>query len=207
MTAMIQGRIRVPHGGASLSVKAGVIALVVSSHLLLILLGSVQLHGNIVVPHELTVSLETSEQLPQSILLPPYKISTMPLPEPLAEPSPLAVASVPQEQPVSVAAVTPVLADAEPDYKAAYLHNTPPSYPLVARRMGLQGRVVLSVEVLAEGVCGQINIHQSSGHPMLDSAALQAVKTWRFMPARQAGSAVNKWFMIPIQFSLKDQAA
>ena len=73
--------------------------------------------------------------------------------------------------------------------------------------MGLQGKVVLNVEVLAEGLCGQANVHQSSGHEMLDNAALKTVKTWKFIPARQAGRAITKWFKVPIQFTLKDNEA
>lgn len=113
-----------------------------------------------------------------------------------------AVASV--EQP---AAAPAIVASTEPDYKAAYLNNPPPSYPLAARRMGMQGRVVLQVEVLAAGVSGQVSIQHTSGFPVLDNAALQAVKSWRFQPATQAGRAVDKWFMIPVQFSLKEQSA
>ena len=94
----------------------------------------------------------------------------------------------------------------EPDYKASYLNNHL-AYPLAARRMGLQGRVVLNVEVLAEGLCGQVNVRQSSGHEILDNAAMQSVKTWKFIPAHHAGDAVTKWFMVPIQFSLKDGEA
>jgi len=105
-----------------------------------------------------------------------------------------------------VAPGAPVTHDAEPDYKASYLNNRL-DYPLAARRMGLQGRVVLNVEVLAEGLCGQVNVHQSSGHEILDNAAMQSVKTWKFIPARHAGGAVTKWFMVPILFSLKDGEA
>ena len=82
--------------------------------------------------------------------------------------------------------------------------NKAPSYPHMARRMGLQGKVVLNVEVLANGSCGQINIAQSSGHAALDNNALSAVKTWHFIPATQAGKAINKWHQVPIIFSLKD---
>ena len=82
--------------------------------------------------------------------------------------------------------------------------NKAPSYPHIARRMGLQGKVVLNVEVLANGSCGQINIAQSSGHTALDNNALSAVKTWHFIPATQAGKAINKWHQVPIIFSLKD---
>lgn len=156
-------------------------------------------------------------QAPQPVIAQPRKSSVPPLPasEKIAEQATVA----PAEQSVTVAApsvapaapsiatVAPAVADSEPDYKAAYLNNPPPVYPMVARRNGLQGRVLLSVEVLADGVCGQINIQKSSGYAMLDNAALQTVKSWRFLPARQAGHAVDKWFMIPVQFSLKDNAA
>ena len=93
----------------------------------------------------------------------------------------------------------------EPSYKAFYrLKNESPSYPVAARRMGLQGKVILNVEVLADGSCGQVNVAQSSGHTMLDDNALKTVRTWHFIPARQAGEAINKWFKVPIIFSLKD---
>ena len=93
----------------------------------------------------------------------------------------------------------------EPSYKAFYhLKNASPSYPFAARRMGLQGKVILNVEVLADGSCGQVNVAQSSGHTMLDNNALETVRAWHFIPARQAGEAINKWFKVPIIFSLKD---
>lgn len=95
-----------------------------------------------------------------------------------------------------------VLPDIEPDYKAAYLNNPRPTYPPAARRMELQGRVMLNVEVLTDGLCGRIQVLKSSGHEMLDNAALQTVKKWRFVPARHAGMAVVKWCQVPIKFAL-----
>lgn len=97
--------------------------------------------------------------------------------------------------------------DSAPDYRAAYLNNPAPAYPLSARRRGMQGRVVLNVEVLAEGSCGQVSIQQSSGHEVLDQAALQTVKGWRFTPARHLGQAVTRQFLVPITFAFKDDAA
>ena len=94
--------------------------------------------------------------------------------------------------------------DREPDYQAAYLKNPVPSYPMVARRMGWQGRVVLNVEVLASGLPGQVKLYQSSGHDVLDNAAIKAVSSWRFVAARQNGQAVAKWFLVPIPFILKE---
>lgn len=111
------------------------------------------------------------------------------------------------EPPVQAAAPVvmpeaPPLPDVEPDYKAAYLNNPRPPYPMSARRLGLQGKVVLNVEVLAEGMCGRLNVLKSSGYEMLDNAAVRTVKEWRFVPARHGGQAVTRWFQVPIKFSL-----
>lgn len=136
---------------------------------------------------------------------------------PLAAPSPpslLPAESAPvQAQPVATRplpaepapgraeiAVTP------PDLRAAYLSNPRPPYPLAARRLGVEGRVMLRAEILESGGCGRISVAQSSGHELLDQAALQAVKQWHFVPARRGGEAVAAWAEIPIRFSLRDEA-
>jgi len=111
------------------------------------------------------------------------------------------VATAPAANPVEVSQP-----EVEPDYKASYLNNHL-TYPLAARRMGIQGRVVLNVEVLAEGVSGEVKVHQSSGYEVLDRAALESVKGWRFVPASRAGQPFTKRFLIPIQFLLKDSEA
>jgi len=100
---------------------------------------------------------------------------------------------------------TPIAAglpDREPDYRATYLNNPQPAYPLVARRMGWQGRVVLDVEVLADGMAGAVAVQQGSGRDILDEAALRAVRSWRFVPARSGGISVARHFLVPIAFSL-----
>ena len=77
-------------------------------------------------------------------------------------------------------------------------------YLMVARRMDWQGRVVLNVEVLASGLPGQVKLQQSSGHAVLDNAAIKAVSGWRFVAAHQGGQNVTKWFLVPIPFILKE---
>jgi protein TonB len=117
---------------------------------------------------------------------------------------------VKEETPPIPQDVTPpsqVVLDAEPDYRADYLNNPRPPYPLVARRMGYHGKVVLNVEVLAEGKAGQVLLQESSGYEILDNAALQTVKTWRFSPARRFGQPVTLWFLVPIRFSLEGNEA
>ena len=103
--------------------------------------------------------------------------------------------------PATAVATMPV--DTEPDYAASYLKNFQPVYPMLARRMGWRGKVILNVEVLADGRCGEAQVFQSSGHKILDDAALDSVRNWRFVPARHAGKATSQWFKIPINFSLE----
>ena len=133
----------------------------------------------------------------------PQQIQPVPDARPVAEPSP-PMPTVASSEPTQPVQATPSLPDRDPDYQAAYLNNPPPPYPMTARRMGWQGRVVLNVEVLASGLPGQVKLQQSSGHDVLDTAAIKAVSGWRFIAARQSGQAVTKWFLVPIPFILKE---
>ena len=87
--------------------------------------------------------------------------------------------------------------------KAAYLHNPPPAYPLSARRNGEEGTVTLRVLVARDGAPASIVVQRSSGHARLDRSALEAVKAWRFVPAREHGEAVETWMLVPIVFRLE----
>jgi protein TonB len=71
-----------------------------------------------------------------------------------------------------------------------------------ARRRGEQGTVMLRVFVTTDGLPSRVNIETTSGSSALDAAALDAVKTWRFVPARQGGQAVEAWVLVPIVFRL-----
>ncbi len=117
--------------------------------------------------------------------------------------APRVPASAP-EAPIRLATVSKARAS-EADYVARYLHNPPPPYPWQARRMGIEGRVVLRVEILQSGNAGHIEIRQSSGHELLDQAAIKAVGGWRFDPARIAGTPIIAWADVPISFRLTDR--
>ena len=95
------------------------------------------------------------------------------------------------------AAVTP------PAFNAAYLHNPPPVYPLVARRNGEQGTVTLRVLVTREGAPAQVSVEKTSGSGHLDHAALETVRTWRFVPARRGMEPIEAWVLVPIVFRLE----
>lgn len=83
------------------------------------------------------------------------------------------------------------------------LHKVEPTYPENARRQNLEGKVVVRLEVSKNGSVAQVAIEQSSGQQALDSAALAAVKNWRFVPARDANDAPMRSFTtVPVVFKL-----
>jgi len=84
-----------------------------------------------------------------------------------------------------------------------YAENPKPLYPREARKKGFQGEVVLKVEVLSNGLVGQVEVKTSSGHEILDRSALSAVKHWKFFPAKRGESAISFWVNIPIKFQLQ----
>lgn len=89
-------------------------------------------------------------------------------------------------------------------FDAAYLNNPPPVYPPVARRRGEAGTVRLRVAVSAEGLPDAVSLQLGSGSHWLDRAALEAVRRWRFVPARRDGTAVASTIIVPIVFRLED---
>jgi protein TonB len=83
----------------------------------------------------------------------------------------------------------------------AYGVNPEPPYPIAARRMGLQGTVVLRVVVGADGRPLDVSIVQSSGHAILDTSAADTVRSrWRFVPARRDGIPIEDTVQVPIRF-------
>jgi protein TonB len=96
-------------------------------------------------------------------------------------------------------------ASAQEGYSEAmprYRENRPPVYPGAARQRGYEGDVLIAAEVRADGRIGAVRVKRSSGYASLDSSALEAVRAWRFEPARRMGASVDAWVEIPIRFKL-----
>ncbi|MFV0438270.1 MAG: TonB family protein [Desulfopila sp.] len=83
-----------------------------------------------------------------------------------------------------------------------YRQNSQPPYPVMARRRGYEGEVLLRVLVNTSGSVAEIKIKRSSQHPSLDQAAVTTVKNWSFIPASEDGRPVSLWIDIPIAFRL-----
>ena len=180
-----------------------VVSLVILLHLLVFASYYLQPEAPAVLVNEMSISF-ANMQMQQADVIPQPKPKPRE-PDPVPSEAPAVKETPPEVQ--NATPPSPVVLDAEPDYKADYLNNPRPPYPMVARRMGYHGKVVLDVEVLSEGKAGDVKLHQSSGYDILDNAALQTVKTWRFTPARRFGQAVTQRFLVPIKFSLEDNAA
>ena len=84
-----------------------------------------------------------------------------------------------------------------------YLDNTPPIYPIIARRRGYEGTVVLDVLVDKNGMVSDLRVFISSGYEILDSAALSSVKKWLFEPGLIGNEKKEMWVRVPICFQLK----
>jgi protein TonB len=98
-----------------------------------------------------------------------------------------------------VSATQPLI-EAFPNYRS----NPLPKYPHLARQKHWQGVVWLLVDVSADGLVVDLRLEKSCGYRVLDKAASQAVRRWKFSPARRAGLVVESQVRIPVRFRLED---
>ena len=79
-----------------------------------------------------------------------------------------------------------------------------PKYPSSSRRAGHQGTTIITFVVGTSGRVTSARVTKSSGHAALDQAAISAVRTWRFTPARSGlGHAVPYTYKQSIPFRLE----
>ncbi|MFA0555292.1 MULTISPECIES: energy transducer TonB [unclassified Vibrio] len=79
---------------------------------------------------------------------------------------------------------------------------TPPNYPRQARRRGVEGVATYEIWLDAEGKQIKQALVNSSGALMLDNAALDAIKQWKFSPHTVNGRAIAHRVQIPVRFRL-----
>lgn len=89
-----------------------------------------------------------------------------------------------------------------PTVNPAWGTRPPTVYPVVSRRLGEQGEVLLGLHVLADGRIAEVEVRRSSGHPRLDRAAMDAARRWRLLPARRDGQPVELWHEWLVAFRL-----
>jgi protein TonB len=132
----------------------------------------------------------------------PTAVPAFTMPQAAPEPPPAepkAVAAAPAPAPPAPAREVPIT---PPVHDAAYLNNPKPRYPMVASKRGIEGTVHVRVHVSRDGRPLQVALDRTSGSPLLDNAALDAVRGWRFVPARRGQEAVEQAVTVPIVFKL-----
>ena len=87
-------------------------------------------------------------------------------------------------------------------YKIGSIKNPHPPYPIVARKKGLQGKLILKVSINNDGSVKTVVIGKSSGHKILDKVSKETIEKWVFIPAKKMGEAVEDNIKVPIRFVL-----
>jgi len=89
-------------------------------------------------------------------------------------------------------------------YKIGSINNPHPPYPLIARKKGFEGKLILEVLVNEDGSVKNTRIQKSSGYEILDTVSKETVKKWTFIPAKKKGKPVEDQVRVPIKFVLTD---
>jgi periplasmic protein TonB len=192
----------------------GTVAAVVAAHAAILLAASTIVPAgqlaDLVQPLTVRLVEWQQEAPPQPAAEPPRPMPVKPQhPVVLASAAPLTAGQPVVSEVVAIQAavlpaptfVAPPLVEAR--FDAAYLNNPKPAYPAASRRLGEEGRVVLRVQVNAEGQADAVDIKVSSGFPRLDAAAREAVARWRFVPARRGEIPFPSAVLVPVVFNLE----
>ncbi|MCA9472683.1 MAG: TonB family protein [Nitrospirales bacterium] len=82
-------------------------------------------------------------------------------------------------------------------------HSVRPVYPRLAKEQGWEGTVLVKILVRTDGIPDHVTIQKSSGHQVLDDAAMEAIRQWRFAPAMDGNFPVEKYLQVPLKFGLQ----
>src|SRR5512146_1463492 len=80
------------------------------------------------------------------------------------------------------------------------MHKVEPLYPIIAQRAHVQGTVELKAIISKEGTIQ--NLQLVKGHPLLVSAAIDAVKQWRYRPYILNGEPIEVETTVLVNFHL-----
>ena len=109
----------------------------------------------------------------------------------------------PGEQENSAAAAAEVChASEEATVDATARNMNPPKYPPAAARAGIQGTVVLIIDVDASGNVTNVSVEKSSRNRDLDRAAMDAARKWRFNPGQSGSQKVAGRVRVPVDFKM-----
>lgn len=84
------------------------------------------------------------------------------------------------------------------------MDNPKPIYPAAAKRRGMQGTVLLKLNVSSRGKVSDVQLEKSSGYRVLDIAAINGVQQWQFIPAKEDEEEIASVVVIPVRFELQE---
>ena len=144
---------------------------------------------------EAVIEKNNSNEMPQKKV-----IDTLAVKQPTVDVHADTITIEPEDiRPEKKISIAPIQKKAIPIYR----QNKQPPYPVMAKRRGYEGEVLLHVLVDSEGKVSELKIKHSSGHKSLDRAALKTVRNWLFTPATEGDRPVVMWVDVPIVFQLK----
>lgn len=153
-----------------------------------------------------SVPEKTPQPVVEQIAVPPAKHGMRKVEKPIPEPvSATEKKHLPRAEAVMEAAASDASAEqsvvTEP-VAADYLRNPPPVYPRAALRKRMQGTVMIEVRVGKDGLPLHVRLQRTCGHGLLDEAALEAVRKWRFVPARRGQEVIEASVVVPVEFRI-----
>lgn len=147
-------------------------------------------------PVPILVDTPTENPVPPDTQVKQYEIGDELLPGEPGPPTPEGLPDGDAHQAAAPVEETPVY------WKLELVDMKPPIYPPRCLRMGIEGRVKVRVLVGENGRPQEVALGLSSGDAALDQAAMDAVREWRFEPARRNGVPVRAWAIVPVEFQL-----
>lgn len=182
--------------------RGGAVIAVIAIHLIMFYAISSGLNvTKIVQPLEAMVTVFVPDEKPAEPPAPVPKISDANLTDVVPQVEPvLQVPAIETEQSVPIETSTAPPADAAPITAFSIQKRVDPLYPAASRRAGDQGTVLLELVVAPDGRPTEVNVLRSSGFPLLDKAAVDAVYKWRFS-TKESGLAR---LQLPVTFKLEN---
>jgi protein TonB len=165
-------------------------------------------------PRELPPAQPSKPPEPRKMPRVPRSAGLASAPQSAAAPRPRATLSAPSfemapsKMATGIAAFAP-LAPPRSEFDLSQVDTQPqlvgrvhPTYPYEARQKNLQGVVIVRFLVDAEGRVTRASVVEARPAQVFEQAALDAVRKWRFQPARIDSERVATWMSVPIRFKM-----
>ena len=113
----------------------------------------------------------------------------------------------PSPAPAAAPVASPAAADSQPPVRVGgvigaprKIYDVPPDYPLIAQQAAVEGTVILELLVDPNGLVADAKVIRSI--PLLDQAALEAVRQWIYTPTLLNGVPTSIFYNVTVTFSL-----